>query len=140
VLSQNPALARRLPSGLKATLLTPPPCLKVNSWPVWASHTFTVLSAEPLAKRLPSGLKATHQIASVCPLNENRSWPTWSSQSFSDFPATLAKPLPSGLKATPKPASLRERSSRLVWASHTFTVLSAEALARRLPSGLKTTV
>ena len=53
--------ARRWPSGLKATLQTPPVCPgRVRaSWPLVASHTFTVLSTLAEARRLPSGLKAT---------------------------------------------------------------------------------
>jgi hypothetical protein len=51
--------------------------------------------------------------------------------------------LPSGLKAAPRTAPvcpLTVRSSRPVSASHTFTVWSCEALARRLPSGLEATL
>src|ERR1700686_1933379 len=61
------AEARRLPSGLKETLLTAHECpLRVlTSWPVSASQTFTVLSALAEARRLPSGLKQTTEAA--CP-------------------------------------------------------------------------
>ena len=55
------AVAMRLPSGLNATLTTAAVCpLRVRiSWPVSASHTFTVLSRLPVTMRLPSGLNAT---------------------------------------------------------------------------------
>src|SRR5207249_1481091 len=62
------ALARRLPSRLKATL-KPPPLRVRTSWPFWASHTFSAPGPDrdsPVlaeARRLPSGLKAT--LASV---------------------------------------------------------------------------
>ena len=67
----------RLPSGLNATLLTQPVCpLRVRiSWPVAASHTFTVLSQLPVAMRLPSGLNATLLTRPVCPLRVRISWP-----------------------------------------------------------------
>src|SRR5262249_35466900 len=62
------ALAMRVPSGLKATLVTSRVCpLRARtSWPVCKSHTFTSPgvsewkeSPEPLTMRLPLGLKAT---------------------------------------------------------------------------------
>src|SRR5436190_1927174 len=58
--SSSDALARRLPSGLKATLWTFPVCpLKVKTtFSLAKSHTFTVPSHDALARRLPSGLKA----------------------------------------------------------------------------------
>src|SRR5207253_1138009 len=125
VLSTEP-LARRVPSGLKATLLTPPICplsLRVSwpvaaydtdhapwpswltakgaSWPVTALHTFTVLSSEPLARRVPSGLKATLLTPAVCPLSMRVSWPVAASHIFTvPSPEPLARRLPSGLKAT----------------------------------------
>src|SRR5262249_44479465 len=101
-------LARRLPSGLKATLETLPVCpLQVrSSWPVWASQTFTVLSSDVPARRLPSGLKATLQ---TLPLRERSSWPAWLSPTFPPPAAGGAPPRP------PNPMAL---------------------LARRLPSGL----
>ena len=39
-------MTMRLPSGLNATLVTPPVCplRERSSWPLSASHTFTVLS------------------------------------------------------------------------------------------------
>src|SRR5205823_5838684 len=54
------ALARRFPSGLNATLLTPSlwPLSVASSWPVCMSQSFTVLSHDALARHLPSGLKA----------------------------------------------------------------------------------
>ena len=60
----------RLPSGLNATLVTVSVCpLRERiSWPLSASHTFTVLSWLPLTMRLPSGLNATLMTAPVCPL------------------------------------------------------------------------
>src|SRR5262249_30948633 len=54
-------LARRWPSGLKATLRTtlPWPRRVASSAPLRASHSLTVLSSLPLASRRPSGLNAT---------------------------------------------------------------------------------
>jgi hypothetical protein len=55
------ALAKWVPSGLNATLVTQSVCpcsVAVHSAEV-ASHTRTVLSPLALAKRVPSGLKAT---------------------------------------------------------------------------------
>ena len=73
------------PSGLKATLLTASVCpLRVRtSWPVCASHTFTVLSSLPLTRRLPSGLKATLQTPAGVPLEGEES------------PGRSARPTPS---------------------------------------------
>src|SRR5207253_1292979 len=88
-------LARRLPSGLKATLVTALvwPLRVRASWPVAASHTFTVWSHEPLARRLPSGLKATLVTALVWPLRVRTSWPVAASHTltvpYSDPPFGL---------------------------------------------------
>ena len=89
--------------GLKATLVTQSVCpLSVSiSWPLAASHTFTVLSALPLTIRLPSGLKATLITASVWPLSVSISWPLVASHTFSVLSSLpLAIRFPSGLKAT----------------------------------------
>src|SRR5204862_2335082 len=53
-------LAMRVPSGLKHTLVIKSLCplRERSSTPLWASHTFTVLSAPPPAMRLPSGLRS----------------------------------------------------------------------------------
>src|SRR5262249_616271 len=55
------AAARRLPSGLKATLQTcwVGPFRASSSLPVFPSHPFTALSSEAAARLLPLGLKAT---------------------------------------------------------------------------------
>jgi hypothetical protein len=60
-----------LPSGLNATLFTQSVCplRERASWPVAASHTFTVLSQLPLTMRLPSGLNATLVTPAVCPFS-----------------------------------------------------------------------
>ena len=119
-----------MPSGLNATLVTPPVCpLRVRvSWPVAASHTFTVLSPLAEASRWPSGLNATLLTSSVCPLRVRVSWPVAASHTFT-VPSRLAEArrLPSGLNATLVTCSvcpLRVRVSWPVAASHTFTVLS----------------
>src|SRR5262249_3226783 len=145
-----PPEARCLPSGLKATLLTSTvgkkgtvslvfcplcPSQDRSSFPLWASHTFTVLSLEPLPRRFQSGLKAT--LASLpksplltCPLRARSSCPVCASHTFTVWSAEpLARRLPSGLKAklvTALVCPLKERSSWPVCASHTFTVLSPE--------------
>src|SRR5229473_1716559 len=110
VLSQE-ALARRLPSGLKATLCTQLVCplRESSSWPVCASHTFTspglLNSPPPETMRLPSGLNATLLTSLVCPLRESSSWPVCASHTFTSpglpstpLPETMR--LPSGLNAT----------------------------------------
>ena len=52
-----------LPVGVRLTLKTGKCPLSVSvSWPVSASHTFTVSSRLPLMIRWPSGLKITHVI------------------------------------------------------------------------------
>ena len=73
-----------MPSGLNATLVTAPVCpLRVRaSWPVAASHTFTVPSSLAEARRLPSGLNATLMTAPVCPLRVRASWPVAASHTF----------------------------------------------------------
>src|SRR5437016_755965 len=97
-----------------------------NSWPVCPSHTLTSLP-EPLARRLPSGLKATGQTLPVCPLRICSSSPVCPSHTLTVLSSAAARRLPSGLKATLESGqpllvfTLRERSSRRVWASHTFT-------------------
>ena len=60
-----------MPSGLNATLVTALVCpLSVSiSWPVAASHTFTVRSELAEASRLPSGLNATLRTPPLCPWN-----------------------------------------------------------------------
>jgi hypothetical protein len=70
VLSALPE-ARRLPSGLNASLDTSSVCPwsgERRVWPVSTSHSLTVRSALPDAIVLPSGLKATADIRAVWPL------------------------------------------------------------------------
>ena len=161
------ALARRLPSGLKATLLIRPtfPLYVTTSRPVCASHTFTsvvqaVLGPVPTptllpeATRLPSGLKATGPIpprteslsstGPANPLKVRSSWPVCASHTFTvRSAAALTRRRPSGLNATlwtGPVCPVRVTGSRPVWMSHTFTVRSAAALTRRRPSGLNATL
>src|SRR5262249_1555910 len=111
--------ARYLPSGLKATLPTPPLCPpSVNlTLPVAGSHTLTVRSQAPLASHFPSGLKAT--LFTPDPSTRN----------------TIRLGLSRGRLRCPRKVS----SGRPVRAFHTRTVLSSPDEAMRLPSGLKAT-
>ena len=139
----------RLPSGLNATLVTMSVCplRERTSWPVAASHTFTVLSSLPLTMRLPSALNATLVTLADVSL-EARGPPgrcprPTPSPSVSQLPLTMR--LPSALIRHAVDAvavcPLRVRTSWPVSASHTFTVLSrAPPLTMRLPSGLNATL
>src|SRR5262245_894877 len=68
--------ARRLPSGLKATLWTPGTLRVRTSWPLGTSHSFTSLVSPEgpkllllaVARRLPSGLKDRLATPDRCPL------------------------------------------------------------------------
>src|SRR5262249_51716700 len=156
------AVARRLPSELKATqAVTPMPLGARYSWPLANSQNRAVLSQEALTRRLPSGLKATFLTTSVCPLRVRSSCPVVTSQSFKlpeaklplarlrglpGTPPPTASRLPSGLKARQKTKSvgpLKLASSLPLSVFHIWTVLSGlskgklhSAVARSLPSGL----
>src|SRR5262249_13203546 len=150
VLSQL-ALARRLPSGLKASL----PTLPVWPWRVkWGSpglvtsQTLTVWSQPPEASRVPSGLNTTLRTWSVCPPRLRSASPVAAFQIFKVVSLLAeARRVPSGLKARLLIASVcpcRRASSLPVVASHSFSspglgqrVPLAEA--RRVPSGLNAT-
>src|SRR5262249_53933759 len=113
------ALARRWPSGLKATLVTPP------AWP-WRGRP-------GLPRRHPHHLTSPGRASST----------KRKGLGFMGFPVALARRWPSGLKATLVTQfawPLRLRVSRPVCASHTFTVPSLLPLARRRPSVLKATL
>jgi hypothetical protein len=65
------------------------------------SHSFTVLSCEPLARILPEGLKATELTQSVCPVKVCMLLQLVVSHSFTVLSnEPLARTLPEGLKAT----------------------------------------
>ncbi len=140
-------LARRVPSGLKATLFTESKCLSsvVVSSP-WRCPTasLTVPRENPLANRVPSGLKATLLTDPACPRGQRcpllwlrpRASPCrlpnrWRDASLSKLKATLL--------TAPKCPSMVAISSRVV-AFHSFTEPSSEPLARTRPSGLKATL
>src|SRR3990172_5812516 len=102
----------------------------MSPWPLVAFHTFTGMPEPAEASRLPPGLYATHmgewgpnlRVSGLCPpliVSHNRSHP-----------------------AMPRVAErdVKVRSSSPLFASHTFTVLSALAEASRLPSGLYATL
>src|SRR5207248_2599912 len=102
------ALARRLPSGLKATQATGPVCpvRTISCFPSAVSHNVTALSSDALARRLPSGLKATPKIGADPRVSFTS--PVAASQNRIFGPPvlnlTLTQPttrVPSGLKATP---------------------------------------
>ena len=141
------ALASVLPSGLKATLLTVPRCpFKVrSSAPESVSQSRTVLSSEALASVLPSGLKATLQTVLWCPFKALR------------VRSGASVPEPHGLVvggagerlAVGAEGHAPDRVSGVL--SRLRSVAAGvqrpraarsclEALARRLPSGLKATL
>src|SRR5229473_482671 len=97
------ALAICLPSGLKATLKTPPPCPfreRISCW-LAKSQILTVLSFEPLTRRLLSALKAMLVTQLLWPLRVQTRLPLAESQSVIVlFDKALASHLPSGLNAT----------------------------------------
>src|SRR2546423_7802881 len=64
-----PPLARRVPSGLHATLMTMPrcPCSEALSMPSEACHRHALPSSPPLASCVPSGLHATRRILVAAP-------------------------------------------------------------------------
>src|SRR5438874_1072123 len=63
----TPPVARRCPSGAKATQLTIPLCPPVQSrMPLATSHSLTILSQPPLASVRPSGLKASADTPVMC--------------------------------------------------------------------------
>ena len=139
-----------MPSGLKATLVTDPVpvvrALRVRaSWPVAASHTFTVSSALGGGEALAVGAEGHARDLAGVPLEgegllARRPRPR---PSPSRPRSAEARRLPSGLKATLMTGPVcpwRVRASWPVAASQTLTVLSAPAEARRLPSGLKATL
>ena len=68
-LERELADAKRLPSSLKATLVTPFVCPfnVIITWPFVASHTFAVQSWLPDTNCFPSALNATHLTGAVCP-------------------------------------------------------------------------
>src|SRR5437660_1341719 len=84
-----PALARVLPSGLKATAVIQLgyPLRVICSCPVAGSHSLTELSWLALARVLPSGLKARPNMGSACPERERRSFGDGSFSFFSCPPA-----------------------------------------------------
>src|SRR5436853_482917 len=96
-------LARRAPSGLKATDQTRPvcPCNVMRHSPVLTSHSLTLPSSLPLARRAPSELKATDQTRPACPWNVMRHSPVLTSHTLT-VPSSLllARRAPSGLKVT----------------------------------------
>src|ERR1700722_13247535 len=143
--------AMRLPSGLKATLVTQVVCpLKVSgSLPDATSHTFTAPSFNADARRLPSRLKQTLSTSRVCALRVRtggfRSIRSPAGRRLRSHTRTVlssadeANRLPSGLKQTPviPPACpSRVKASCPDATSHTLTVPSCDPEARRMPSGL----
>ena len=145
-LSQLPE-AMRLPSGLNATLNTPP-VWPVSGWPtgwpVSASHNRTVLSSLPEAIRVPSGLNATRTPRHV------------TGQRLADGLAGVGVPQPHGAVELPEamrcPSGLNATlTTSAVWpvsgwpngwpvsASHTRTVCLA-AGGDGVPSGLNATL
>src|SRR3970040_1664640 len=95
--------ARRLPSGLNATLRTrsPWPWKRPISAREATSHSRMLRSAEPDARRAPSGLNATIQTRSAWPWRRATNSPEAASQSrMPPSSEPVARRLPSGLNAT----------------------------------------
>src|SRR5262249_17904656 len=108
-------VARRLPSGLNATLGTWETCPMrgASGRPLVASHTRPVVSAAPVTRRLPSGLNATLNTGDGCPLRAKSSWPVAASHNFAvASQLEVAMRLPSGLNATLSTLSMCPLSSR----------------------------
>ena len=115
------------------------------SWPVAASHTFTVLSQLAEASRWPSGLNATLLTLLVCPLRVSISWPVAGVPHLHRLIVTTGGGDPRAVGAERHARDtdrwpLSVSVSCPVAASHTFTVSSWLAEAIRLPSGLNTTL
>jgi hypothetical protein len=91
----------------------------MTSWPVAASHTFTVWSKLAEARRRPSGLKQTLVTPSVCPSRVRISGPVAASQTFTIWSLLAeARRRPSGLKHTLVTASrCPRRVSKSAWQS-----------------------
>ena len=110
-----------------------------QSWPLLASHSFTVLSQLALATRCPSGENATPQTASECPVEGAEFLAAAGVPQLHGLVlAGAGHPLPVGRERhaqDPAECPVRVRSSLPLLASHSFTVLSSLALATRCPSG-----
>jgi hypothetical protein len=102
---------------------------------VRASQTRAVPSTAA-ARREPSGLYATLFTYPEWPLSSRRGAPVRASHACAFLPSAVARREPSGLNATGLPAPLSWSTRAPVRASHTRTVLSSKAAARRDPSGL----
>ncbi|GAA3421959.1 hypothetical protein GCM10018952_70400 [Streptosporangium vulgare] len=110
----NPALARRVPSGLNAPKDTVPVCPVSGvpiCLPVATSQIRTVPSNPALARRVPSGLNAPKDTVPVCPV--------------SGMPICLP---------------VATSQIRTVLSFLSFTSSGAPAVARWAPSGLNATV
>src|SRR5262245_16467085 len=134
------ALARCLPSGLNATLLTGPACPFRTRicWSLDTSHNLTVLSVLLEASNVPSGLKDMLLTAPVCPFKLEVGRPVIGSQNLTECPSSLANSLPSGLNATVFAISelpLIIGPSLPLTTSQSLTVPSSDELAKSFPSG-----
>src|SRR5258708_3226504 len=131
------------PSDEKATDIT------VSLWPekvcfalpVFASHSFTVLSKLPLARVWPSREKVTEVISAPCPLKVCFSAPVAASHNLIGFlnPSTRANVCPLAAKAPGGPVSSKLRFNDPVCASQSCTALPSPPLASVFPSPEKAT-
>ena len=144
VLSFDP-LAIRVPSGLKATLVTTPMCPRnVNvSWPVDASQILTVLSWDAARDPLPVRTERDASDTSRVPFDGQGLLARGRSHTFTVSSSDpLAIRFPSGLKATLSTSPVCPFRVKVSWpvdASQTLTVLSWDAVAIRFPSRLNAT-
>jgi hypothetical protein len=94
------ATFRSEPSS-QGTLIPGCPLRVSSSWPLSASHTFTVPSQLPLTMRLLSALRHTLLTLLVWPLRVSNSWPLSASHTFTVWSALpLMMRLPSVLRHT----------------------------------------
>src|SRR5258708_11670039 len=95
-----PPLARHVPSGLQATLMTMPrcPCSEARSRPWEASHRKTLPSSQQLARHVPSGLHSTRRTLVGSPRPTHRQLPMVTPHNFTPCSSTpQATKFPSAL-------------------------------------------
>src|SRR5262249_43513318 len=133
-----PAEARRVLSGLNATVSTVPTCpRKVSTrWAVWVSQSSTSPSVLPAASRVPSGLKTRQVLMPVEPDDQiARRWRVLTSHTLMPASPHTANRLPLGSNAAAAAiallsAYLHAKASRPVTASQTFTPSNQQQRAR----------
>ena len=132
-------LANVFPSGLNATLVTPPICPSSvrRCLPVRTSHKRMVSSSLALASVFPSWLNATSVVLPSCPCSVQSSVPVCTSHTRTVLSIlALANKEPSGLNATLKIHSVCPVSRlRVLSVSTSYTQIPMlQATAKRFPS------